>query len=202
MSRRRGIATISFDFSVTFNLSEHEPLPGRKGRNHVDRRFSPFLVGGSPYRLAVDGDDLGRSAGQRRHPGDEALLELVGIQRREYVPQMVVGRRAIGEGQKPAQQVQFLCPETGDIGERLRARQHSQEAQKQHFLQRVHHLRRLLRVRQVPEMLKECNTFADRSVHRHHGPLWITGGRRLIQNFLRLSRPHSPDRPGRRISPY
>jgi hypothetical protein len=47
----------------------------------VDRRVAArLLLTGPPHGLAIDGDDaLGRSD-QRRNPGDEAALELLGVQ--------------------------------------------------------------------------------------------------------------------------
>ena len=40
--------------------------------------------------LAIDGDDPGRNPGQRCDPGDEAALELLGIQRGEDIAQVIV----------------------------------------------------------------------------------------------------------------
>jgi hypothetical protein len=59
------------------NLSEHQALTRRKGRDHVDRQFRAFLLVGAAQRLAIDGDHFRRSAGQRRDPRHEAALELL-----------------------------------------------------------------------------------------------------------------------------
>lgn len=45
------------------------------------------------------------------------------------VAQVIVGRRALGEGPKPAQQIELLVAETGYIGDGFSARQHRKQAQ-------------------------------------------------------------------------
>ena len=82
------------------HLPEDEALARREGRDHVDRRFRAFLLARPPHRLAVDGDHLARSPGLGRNPGDEALLELLRIQRCEDVAKMVVGRCPVAKGQE------------------------------------------------------------------------------------------------------
>ena len=58
----------------------------REGRDHVDRRLGVLLPTGAAQRLAVDGDHLPRRAGQRRHPGHEAALELRGVKHGRISP--------------------------------------------------------------------------------------------------------------------
>ena len=58
------------------DLAEHQALMRGKGRHHMDRRLGALLPAGAAQRLAVDGDHLLGRAGQRRHPIDEAALEL------------------------------------------------------------------------------------------------------------------------------
>jgi hypothetical protein len=70
---------------------------------------------------------------------------------------MIMRRRAFGKGPEPAQQGQLRLPEAGDVGDRLGAGQHSQQAQKQHFRQGVHHLGALPRVRQIPKIAQKNN---------------------------------------------
>ena len=111
-----------------FHLPEHEPLPRREGRDHMNRGFRPLLVAGTPGRLAVDGDHTGRSPGHGRNPGDEALLEFFRVQRRQDVAQMVMGGGAVAKRPEAPQQVQLLRPKTGDIAEGLRPGQNRQQA--------------------------------------------------------------------------
>ena len=73
-----------------FDLPEHEALARRKGRNHMDRRFRAFLLVGTAQRLAVDGDHIRRRAGQRRNPSHEAALELLGIERRKNIAEVIM----------------------------------------------------------------------------------------------------------------
>jgi hypothetical protein len=60
-----------------FDLAEHKPLTGGKGRDHVDRGLAARFVSGSAHRLAVNGDHSARHAAHRVHPGDKAALELL-----------------------------------------------------------------------------------------------------------------------------
>jgi hypothetical protein len=86
------------------------PLPRREGRHHVNRRFSSLPVAGTPRRVAVDGDHLGRSPGPRSNPGDEATLELLRIERREDVAEMVVGGGLSRKGRKRRNNSSFFVP--------------------------------------------------------------------------------------------
>jgi hypothetical protein len=63
---------------------------------------------GALQRLAVDGDEVGRAPGQRRHPADEAALELLGIEHGEEVAQVIMRGRAVRERPEVAQQGQLL----------------------------------------------------------------------------------------------
>jgi hypothetical protein len=94
----------------------------------MDCRFRPLLVGGPPHRLAVDGDHISRSTGQRGDPGDEAVLEPFRVQRRKDVAQMIVGGRSVAERQEAPQKVQLLHAKAGDIREGFRSGQHRQQA--------------------------------------------------------------------------
>ena len=79
------------------DLAEHQALPRGEGRDHVDRRLGAALLVGSARGLAVGRDHLGRRARERGDPGDEAALELLGIERCEDVAEMVMRRRAVAE---------------------------------------------------------------------------------------------------------
>lgn len=104
-------------------------------------------------------------------------------------------RRAVGERPEPAQQRQFLVAEAGHVSDRLRARQHRQQAQQQHLVERVAHLAALPRVRKPLEMLQKDDRLAERLAPLHRDLLYRIGGPRSIQSFNRLSPTLSPDCP-------
>jgi hypothetical protein len=84
-------------------------------------------------------------------------LELFGVQGGEDIAEMIVRRRAIAE---PAQKVQLLVPESSDVHEGFRPRQHRQ---KQHLVERIHHLAPLAVVRQVAEMTQKGDRLENRT---------------------------------------
>ena len=86
------------------------------------------------HGLAVDRHHPLGDPDQGRNPGHEAALELLGVQGGEDVAQMVMGWRARGERPKPAQQVELLVAEAGDVGDGLRPGQHRKQAQEQHLV--------------------------------------------------------------------
>ena len=142
-------------------LAEHQALPARPGRDHVDRRLGPALLIGAPQRLAVDGDDVGAELGERADPGDEAALELLGIERREQVAQLVVRRRAVLERPEAAQKLKLLLAELGDLHPALGGGQHGHQAQQQHLVERIPHLAGLARVFEGLEMLQPPNDLIE-----------------------------------------
>ena len=148
------------------DLAEHQALARREGGDHVDRRLAVLLLAGPPNRLAVDGDHPLGSSGQRRDPGNKAALELLGIQDGENVAEMIVRRRAFVERTEAAQQAKLLAAEQGDIGDRLGAGQHGEQAKKQDLLQRIVHLPLLARILQVLEITQENNTLVERCATR------------------------------------
>ena len=98
------------------DLSQNEALACREGRDHVDRRVDTLFLTGPPQRLAVDGDHPLWRSGQRRNPGDEAALELLGVEDPQDVAQMVV---CVSERPEAAQKSELLAAEQSDIDERL-----------------------------------------------------------------------------------
>ena len=105
------------DFVALFrhlDVAEHQTLPRREGRDHVDRRLAARLLIGPAHGLAVDGDHLGRRTGQRGDPGDEAALESLGVERRENVAQLIVRWRPVAKRPEPAQEFELLFAEPGD----------------------------------------------------------------------------------------
>ena len=61
--------------------------------------------------------------------------------------------RSVAKRSEPAQKLELLVAEPGDVDEGFRPRQHAEQAQQQHLVERIHHLAALARVRQIPEML-------------------------------------------------
>src|ERR1700733_9729313 len=100
MSSNFGIAMISLDFSA-----------GCEGRNHVDRRSGVLLSAGQSQGLAIDGNYPLRRSGQCCDPGDEASLELLGVQDSQDVAEMVVRWRAVLERAERTQKLAFLTAE-------------------------------------------------------------------------------------------
>src|SRR5918994_5721538 len=97
MSSSFGIATISFDFSATLTWPS---TSRREGGNHMDGGFPALFLIRAAHRLAVGRDHPGRSAGQRRHPGDEAVLKLLRIERGEDVAELIMRRSANGRNRR------------------------------------------------------------------------------------------------------
>jgi hypothetical protein len=152
------MATISLDLSAT--------------RDHVDGRPGPALLIGAPERLAVDGNDVRAEPGERRHPGDEAVLKLLRVEDGEDVAELVVRGRAVAARPEAAQEVQFLLTETGDLDPALTPGEHAEKTQQQHLIERIEHLCALPRVLESAEMLQEINNLIERLVRRpmpaHH----------------------------------
>ena len=88
------------------DLPEDQPTRARPGADHVQRRL-PTAAGVCPaQRLAIEGDNLARRARHHRlHPGQEAGLKGVGIQRCEDPPEGIVAGDATRQGQKGPQPV-------------------------------------------------------------------------------------------------
>ena len=134
-------------------------------------------MAGPARGLAIDGDHPLRHPGQRGDPGDEAALELLGVERGQDIAEVIVRRRAILERAEAAQKLELLVAEEGDIDEGLRPGQHREQTQQQHLVERVRHLALLARVRQILEMtqknnrLVKCRTVRRRVVHRRPPPI-------------------------------
>ncbi len=107
---------------------------------------------GSPRGLAIDGDHPFRRSGQRGDPGDEAALELLGVEDGQDVAEMVVCRRAVLERAEAAQKPKLLAAEQGDIGEGLGPGQHGEQAEKQDLVERICYLALLARILQILEI--------------------------------------------------
>ena len=132
-----------------------------------------LLASGPAHSLAIDGDN---TCGNARHcgdPGDEAALELLGIQRREDIAEVIMRRRAILERAEPTEQRELLGAEKRDLSEAFRASQHRQQTQQQNLVERIGHLAKLARVPQTLEIaqkynrLGKCRIVRCRAVHGH-----------------------------------
>ena len=131
-------------------LGGHEPLARGEGRDQVESIMAP-LATAAPRGLAVDGDQLGRRAGERGDPGHEAPLEGLGVQRGEEVARMVVRGGTLGEGAQAAQKRQLARTEPGDVGEAPGPRQNGEKRQQQNLIQRTSHFPCLPVIRHIIE---------------------------------------------------
>ena len=110
------------------DLTEHQTLTRREGRDHMDggRAFRPVMR--TAQRLAVDGNHTLWQAGDCANPGGETMLEHLCIERRQDIAEVVVGRRSILERREPTQHIQPLGTEERDRGDALGTRHHGREA--------------------------------------------------------------------------
>jgi hypothetical protein len=132
----------------------------------MDRLLRALLLMGAAHRLAIDGDDLGWRLGQRRDPGDEAALERLRIERGENIAQMIMCGRAVAighpsTGSGPAQEIELLFAETGDVGKRLGPRQNREPAQEQDFIAWIGDLSGLPMIRHVLEIMEKHNRLGE-----------------------------------------
>ena len=70
-------------------------------------------------------------------------------------------RRAVAERPETAKQVKFLVAEAGDFDEGIGSRQHPEERQKQHLIERIHDLATLARIGQIVEMIEKDNCLEE-----------------------------------------
>jgi len=96
--------------------------------------------------------------------GDEAFLELLGVEDRHDVAEMVVCWRTVLERTEAAQKLAFLAAEQGDIDEGLGPGQHGEQAEKQDLVERVGYLNLAgegpsgLEIAQKNDRLVKCGT--------------------------------------------
>ncbi len=86
-----------------FHLAEHQALACRERRDHVDRGLGALLLVGPTRGLSIDGNHPLRCPGQRRDPGNEAALELLGVERCKDIAEVIMRRRPIAKWPEPAQ---------------------------------------------------------------------------------------------------
>jgi len=122
------MATISFDLSLTLVCARTRRCRAAKA-DTIWTCVLAALAPGASRGFSIDGDDLRRGPGQAADPGRETLAEGGRIQCGEDITQMIVARRAVGEGQETPQQIEFLVPEPGDVREPLGTRQRRKKRQ-------------------------------------------------------------------------
>src|SRR4051812_19383195 len=153
------------------HLTQHEPLAGCEGRNHVDRRDAVLLSARPPRGLAINGNHPVRRSGQCSDPGDKASLELLGLEHCQDVAEMIVCWRAVLEWTEAAQKLALLATEQGDVDKGFRPGEHREQTEKEDLADRVGYLALLARALQVFEIaqknnrLVECGTIRRRVVH-------------------------------------
>jgi len=101
-------------------------------------------------------------------PGDEAALELLGVEGGEDIAEVVVRRRPVAKRTEPPQKRQLLAPEAGNIDEGLRPGQHREQTQQQHLVERIHHLAALARVGQIVQIPEKDGCLENRATVRCH----------------------------------
>jgi hypothetical protein len=117
------MATISFDLSA-IDLPKYQALARCEGRHHVDWFLGTLLLIGAAQRLAIDRDGLSRRTRHGCDPRHKAALERCGIEHRENIAEVIVGRRAMNKGPEAAQQIDLLFAEPRNINEGFRSGQH------------------------------------------------------------------------------
>jgi hypothetical protein len=146
-------------------LTQHQALPGRPGRDHVDRPPAVAAIERTSQRLAVNRHDLPDVLLQRCRPGDEGRFETLPIEGVEDVREGVMARNALGKGQKASQKIELGLTVFLDFDPSLRAAQHSDEAAQQELRQWIEHLRLLPRLRHL-EKPKPAQPVTNPPSHR------------------------------------
>ena len=176
---------------TNLHLREHEPLPRRESRDHMDGLFGALLLIGSTRCFSINGDHFGGRIGQCCDPGHKTKLESHSVQRGEYIAQVIMRGRAFLERPEAPQQSELLFAEPGNIAKRLRPGQNRQQTQKQNFGQRIIHLPNLPLIRHILEMVQKTRCFSNygksRPIGIHHHPppaaQWMTTDSAL-QSFV------------------
>lgn len=70
---------------------------------------------------------------------------------------MIMRRNAFTKGPKPAQEIELLLAEAGNVGDGFRPGYHRRKTQQQHLIQRIPYLRTLPAVSQIFEMTQKYN---------------------------------------------
>ena len=117
-----------------FDLSEHETLSRTPRRDQIDRRLGAAFLVGAPECFTVDGDEIRSEFRQRCDPGNEATLEGLRVEGCEQIAELIMRRRAVLKGAEPAQKIELLLAERGDLDPAVCPRQHRQQALQQHLI--------------------------------------------------------------------
>ena len=108
--RSLGMATISLDLSATliWPSTEGAGVP-RRPRPCGSGACAAVLLAGPARGLTVNGNHLAAgSPVSGGNPGDEAALEMLGIERGENIAEMIVRRRPVSKRKEPARKIEFL----------------------------------------------------------------------------------------------
>src|ERR1017187_4532402 len=109
-----GIAVISLDFSSTRRCASTRPLVFAQAETICTMAFFPGPE--VPRSALPDGDDFARrQLGNRRHPGGEALFQLLRVERREDPVEGVVRGNAARQLQKAAQPLALAASVVFDL---------------------------------------------------------------------------------------
>jgi hypothetical protein len=90
----------------------------------VDIALLATVIKGTTQCFAINGNHASYSLCQAGHPIDKALLELLGVQRAEQNPQLIMGWRPICVRQKVAQEIQLFLTPGCDLDPPVRSGKH------------------------------------------------------------------------------
>jgi hypothetical protein len=171
MSSRAGMATISFDFSLTLVCASTRRCRAAKAETiwigALDFVLAPDRRTVLPS-MAMTSTAVLVSAGD---PIDKAALERLSVQRGEDIAQRVMRRRPIHKGQKPTQQIQLLLPKPRDACEAIRAGKHRKQRKKQHLVKRIDNLPSLPGIRQSTEITQKRRRLGNQAKIRPRHPV-------------------------------
>ena len=147
------MATISLDFSATLTWPSTRRWRAAKAETMWMAALAPFFWWDRREVLPSMAITPAGAPGQRGNPGNKAALELLGVERREDIAQVVVRGRAIAEtAGTGAATSSFFSPKRAISTKVSAPASTASRAQQQHLVERIHHLAGLARIRQVFEM--------------------------------------------------
>ena len=153
-----GIATISFDFSLTFVCASTRRCRAARLRPYGSASsISPWLPD-LANSLAVDGDDVHRRFRQPRNPIDEAALKSLGVERGENVAQSVAAAKPSAKGRNRRNRFSFASPNC-EIAVKLSAPASTpSSATSKNLIQGIDDFPRLPSAAQIAEMTKKTRS--------------------------------------------
>lgn len=127
-------------------------------RDHADERLGPTLLARAPNRLPIDRNDVPAEPGERRHPGDEAVLKLLRIESREDMVELVMRGRAVLEMPEAVQEAKLLLTERGDLQPGFAPGEYPAKEQQHDFINRIERLGVLARFSRLVKCSGEPTT--------------------------------------------